>query len=176
MKKWLILLLIPFAISSCKNLIPYTDAISKRNNWSESEVKRIQFYTSDAIVLQRQITEGSTDIVQGKIKTVNGKKVDEIIIRAKTPGILTEMPKQQKMLISFEVDNDHYLSFGVNPNFGSKYTLLASSWDGRIGNITYNNREYKAAPGSADVFLMVDSRKIMKEDINSRVAKGRKVD
>jgi hypothetical protein len=176
MKKWLLILVIPFMFASCKNLIPYSDAISKRNNWSDAEIKRIQFYTSDVIVLQRQITEGSTDIIQGKIKTVNGKKVDEIIIRAHTPGILVQMPKEQKMLISFEVDNDHYLSFGVNPNYGSKYTLLATKWDGRIGMVTYNNQEYKAAPGSADVFLMVDSRKILKEDINSRIAKGRKVD
>ena len=162
-------------LSSCKNLVPYTDAMKKKYNWSDEQVKRIQFYVSHDIILHRELSQGSTDIVQGKIRTINGRKVDEILIREGTPGILTEIPKQNKMLVSFEVSDDHYLSFGVNPNVGEKYVLLASEWNNGMGKIHYSDKEYYTDPDSKYAFLLVDMRKIQKMDIKQRVAKGRKV-
>ncbi len=176
MLKKLILFIAPLLLTtSCKNLVPYTDAMKKNHNWSDEQVKRIQFYVSRTIVLHRELTEGSTQIVHGKIKTIKGRKVDEIIIRRGTPGVLTEIPRQNKMLVSFEMSDDHYLSFGVNPDKGEKYMLLASEWKNEMGKVHYYNELYYTDPDSKYAFLMVDLRKIMKMDVNQRVAKGRKV-
>lgn len=175
MKKLLLFLALPFVFASCKNLVPYTDSLKQQYNWNNDEVKRLQFYVSHDIVLHHELREGSTDIVNGKIKTINGKKVDEIIIRAGTPGVLTEIPKQNKMLVSFEIDDNHNLSFGVNPNNGNKYVLLASDWNKGVGNVHYAGQEYYAAADSKYAYLLVDLRKVHKEEVKQRVASGRKV-
>jgi hypothetical protein len=175
MRNFLLFIALTALLSSCKNLVPYTDAMKKKYNWNDDQIKGIQFYVSHDVILHRELTQGSTEIVQGKIKTINGKKVDEILIRRGTPGVLVEIPKQNKMLVSFEMGDDHYLSFGVNPDAGEKYVLLASDWKNGIGKIHYSNQEYYTAPDSKYAFLLVDLRRIQKMDINQRVARGRKV-
>lgn len=175
MKNIVILSVVILSLASCKNLVPYTDSMRQQYNWSESQVRKIQFYVSRDIVLQRELTGGSTEIISGKIKTVNGRKVDQIIIRQGTPGVLTQIPREGKMLVSFERGDDHYLSFGVNPNMDGKYFLLASEWNNGIGKVTYVNRSYYSEPDSRYAHLLVDLRKLLKEQRSVRVAKGRKV-
>jgi hypothetical protein len=53
--------------------------------------------------------------------------------------------------------------------------LLAKEWTNRIGKVTYNNKEFLASPSSSFAYLLVDMRKIQKENVDTRVAKGRKV-
>ncbi len=162
-------------LSSCKNLVPYTDAMKKKYNWGESEIKRIQFYVSHDVVLHREAIKGSTDIVQGKIKTIHGSKVEEIIIPAGTKGVVTEIPNDKKLLVSFEQSDDRYLSFGVNPNASDKYVLLASDWKNEMGKVHYAGNEYYTEPDSKYASLLVDIRKIENMEVKQRVAKGRKV-
>ncbi len=175
MKKLMFLVLVISSLASCKNLVPYTDAMKKNHNWTTDQVKKIQFYVSHDIVLHRELVGGSTEIVQGKITVIDGKKVDEILIRAGTPGVLTDMPKEDKMIVSFEVGDDHSLSFGVNPSVGDKYVLLASEWRNGLGKVHYAGGEYYTDPDSKYSVLLVDLRKIDKMDIKQHVAKGRKV-
>lgn len=175
MKRITLIALVALSLASCKNLVPYTDAMKKQHNWNNEQLKSIQFYVSDAIVLHRELTEGSTQIVLGKIKTLKGKKVEEIIIRGGTPGVITEIPKENKLLVSFEVNDDHYLSFGVNPSQRNRYVLLASDWSNSSGKVHYSGQEYYTDPDSKYAYLMVDLRKIDKLELNQRVAKGRKV-
>lgn len=175
MRKIIAVIVLFASLSSCKNLVPYTDTMKQQHNWSEAQVKQIQFYLSEDVVLSRELTQGSTEIVHGKIKKVNGKKIEEIIIRQGTPGVLTEMPKEKKMLVSFEISDDHFLSFGVNPNMSEKYVLLASEWENGSGKVHYNNQIFYTSPGSKFAYLLVDLRKIQKMKVKQRVAGGRKV-
>jgi len=174
MQKSFVLLGLILLISSCKNLVPYTDAIRQKHNWAEQDLKRIQFYTSDPIVLQRKITEGGTEISSGKIKMVNGEKVEEIIIRAATPGILVR-EANGKFIISFENGDDYSINFGSNPNMNGHYSIAFASLKNNIGKINYNGKEYYTAPESVEAILMVDLRKIDKSELNQHIAKGRKI-
>lgn len=175
MRKIILFLSIVTLLSSCKNLVPYTDAMRKQHNWSNDDVKRIQFYVSRDIVLHRELANSSTEIVQGKIKMIKGKKVDEILIQAGTKGVVTDIPKENKMLVSFETGEDRYLSFGVNPNAGDKYVLLASDWSNEMGKVHYSGTEYYTDPDSKYAALLVDLRRIDDMQVRQHVAKGRKV-
>lgn len=175
MRNLILFIALVAVLSSCKNLVPYTDAMKSKYGWSDEQVKKIQFYVSDDIVLHRELKHGSTEIVQGKIKTVNGKEVEEILIRQGTPGVLIEIPREKKMLVSFEVSDSHYLSFGVNPNMSDKYTLLASDWNAGMGMVHYSDKEYYTDPDSKYSYLLVDLRRIQKLDLKQRVAKGRRI-
>jgi hypothetical protein len=174
MKNLILLFTAIITLSSCKNMVPYTDALRQKYNWSENDLKRIQFYTSDAIVLQRKIVEGETRIQEGKIKTINGEKVEEIIIRSGTPGILIE-ESNGKLSVSFEKNDQHYINFGKNVNMNNRFSIAFSSLKNKIGTINYNGTKYFTAPETVDAILMVDMRRIDNSELNQRVAKGRKV-
>lgn len=163
--------------SSCSpQLSPFTEDLYDDNRWSESELKQIQFYLSDDIVLRREASDGIATIESGKIKMENGKQIEEVVIRKGTPGVFLFKPKQDNFAISFESGNDSaYLMFGPNPKARGKYVLLASEWRRNRGVVSYDNRKFQTPTSSAYAALMVDLKRIRTVSTKSRRARGRSV-
>ncbi len=166
------------AIGSCgPTLKPFTKSLYEDRNWSDGDLKRIQFYVSDNIVMRRQVSGGSMEVISGEIKIVDGRKVVEVIIPKGTPGVLLFRPKLDRFAISFEKEDDQkYLIFGPSPKASGRFVLLASEWGRRAGKVTYNGKKYSVDASSAYSALMVDLKKIWKTSVSSRTAKGRKID
>ncbi len=157
-------------------LSPFTQKLYDENNWSESELKKIQFYLSEDVVLRRNLRSGSSEIVEGEIKMVDGRKVEEILIRKNTPGILLFSPKEKRLAVSFESGkNDRFLMFGPNPKVRNHYVLLASDWDKRKGKITYDDKEYYTSGQNAFAGLLVDLKRTRKVKVKSRTLGGREL-
>jgi len=176
MKQILGLLVIFFLLSSCtKNLVPYSGYLKEQHGWNKNDVERIQFYTSKDIVLYRDATGSDTKIENGSIKIKDGRKVEEIVIKAGTPGVAVWQDKEQRYGVSFDSSDDQFLTFGPNPDKRKRYYLMASEWDGKIGYVTYNGRKYKTNTQSTDAILLVDLKKMKKYNVNSYTAKGRTV-
>lgn len=175
MKYAIIAALVMVTLGSCKNLVPYTDSLKTKYNLSDEQLKHLQFYVSNPIVIQRKLTaENNTQVTAGKIKVVNGEKVEEVVIPTGTKGVLVKNDNG-KFEISFEKDDTYFLRFGTNPNRYDSYVLLASDWHGKIGTVTYAGNKYYTAPESADAVLLIDMHKISSYQKDARVAKGRKV-
>ena len=175
MRSLIIAALVLMTLGSCRNLVPYTDAIKTKYNLSDDQLKHLQFYVSAPIVLQRKITaENSTQVVAGKIKIVNGEKVEEVVVPVGTKGVLVKNDNG-KFEISFEKDDSYYLRFGTNPNRYESFVLLASDWHGKVGTVNYAGNKYYTSPESADAVLLIDLHKISNYQKDARVAKGRKV-
>lgn len=163
-------------LSSCSNRLTYfTQDLQSQYRWSEDELKKIQFYVSRDIVLKRELTGGSSDIVSGKIKIEDGRKIEEVVIRKGTPGAFIFSPKSERFAISFEENDNNYLMFGPSPKYSDRFVVLASDWDRRSGDVTYGDKKWRVSSDAAYAALLVDLRKISKVDRNTRVAKGRKV-
>jgi hypothetical protein len=174
MRSVIIAALALMTLGSCKNLVPYTDALKTKYNLSDEQLKHLQFYVSDPIILQRKITDQNNTLVfGGKMKIVNGEKVEEVVVPTGTRGVLVK-DDNGKFEISFEKDDTYYLRFGTNPNRYESYVLLASDWHGKVGNVTYAGNKYYTSPGSADAVLLIDMHKVSSYQKDSRVAKGRK--
>ena len=165
-------------LSACSpKLSPFSQKLVNQNAWSEDELKEIQFYLSDDIVLRRDFRRGSSKIVSGEIKMVNGRQVEEVRIPEGTPGILLFQPKSNRMAVSFEDGKDtRYLMFGPNPKRRDNYVLLASDWKNRRGKVQYDGKTYYTNPESALATLMVDLKRTGKTSVKSRSARGRKID
>lgn len=169
------------SLASCSpKLSPYTTNLEDHYRWSDEELKQIQFYPSQDIVLRREIRTGSSEIVSGKIKMENGREIEEIVIRSGTPGILLFKPEEKKFAVSFEEGGEkRYLIFGPDPKTGGSYKLLATKWvkkNGK-GQIQYDGKDfYTYVNGRQGVArLMVDMRKVGKVQKSNRVAKGIKI-
>ena len=137
-------------------------------------MKQVQFYLSDDIIMQREVSGGSSEIIAGEIKMINGKEVEEIRIRRGTPGVLLFIPKNNRFAIGFEEGNNkRYLIFGPSPKVKDRYVLLASEWTRSKGTVTYEGKKYKVNAHNAFATLLVDLKKIHRTQVSSRTAKGR---
>jgi len=176
MKNLLILTVAILALSSCsKNLVPYSQNIQDKYNISDAQMKQVQFYTSNDILIFRNISDADTEVISGKIKIQNGREVEEVVIPKGTPGVIVWDDKEKRYGVSFDAQDSQFLTFGPNPKKANRYYLMASEWNQKIGTIKFNGQEYKTTPRSADVYLMVDLKKIDRVDVDRKVLKGRTV-
>ena len=165
-----------FVFISCTPRFTYfTESLYEKHNWTQEDIKRIQFYVSHDIVLTRSISDGETKISEGKIRMINGKKVQQIVIKARTPGVLVLMPKDNRFAISFEEDDDAYLMFGPNPKYYERFALLAQDWERDNGKVHYKGQLYDVDNDSAFAALMVDLRKEGENQYETRKVPGRTV-
>jgi hypothetical protein len=153
----------------------FTRDLYEQEKWSREDIMRIQFYLSKDIVLTRTITAAETSIAEGTIKVKNGERIEQVIIRSGTPGVLVLMPREDRFAISFEEDNEAYLMFGPNPKFGDRFALLAQEWDQDYGQVHYKDKIYYVDAASAYSSLMVDLRKEGESKYETRNVPGRKV-
>lgn len=171
-----IMIVMAFVLQSCaKQYSVLTDDMIQEYGWTESELKQMQFYLSEDIVLQKIQSGGMTDIQDGRVNVTSGKKVEEIVIKRGTPGVLLFMPKSDRMAVAFEDGEERFLMFGPNPKERDRYVLLGAMWNERGGVITYNGEKYVTPVESSWVNLLVDLKSTYKEQRRSRVAHGRTV-
>lgn len=172
-----ILLLACISFVSCTPQYSYfTESLYKKQNWDAEDVQQIQFYVSKDIVLTRAISEGETRIAQGKISIKDGRKIERVVVKQGTPGVLVIMPKEDRFGISFEEEgSEHYLMFGPNPKYYNRYALLAQDWDREKGKVHYGGQLYDVDAASAFSSLLVDLRRSGGQEYQSRKVQGRLV-
>ena len=165
------------SFSSCsKNLSYFTHDLSDEFRWSEDDLKKIQFYLSEDIVLRRALGGDHSTISNGKIKLVNGREVEEIVFKKGTPGVCLFSPKSDRVAVSFDEEGiDNYLMFGPNKRANGKYVLLAKEWKKNNGKVSYNKQTYETTSRSAYAALMVDLDTARKVSYKKKTAEGRKV-
>ena len=163
--------------SGCASLVPFTSSLQRQYNIKDQDLNKIQFYNSDDILLYKDVSSsGRPTIEGGKIKVIDGREVEEITIKGLTKGIVANSDMNaRKMAVSFEINDNYYLSFGENPKFNNKFCLFASNWSNNLGEVTYNGEKYNTPTQSGKVYLLVDVRKLQKLNTKTRVAKGRKI-
>jgi hypothetical protein len=163
-------------LSSCgPTLSPFTTQVYEQGNFSTNDLERIQFYLSDDIVLRRELSGGSSEVTSGEIKIIDGRKVEQVILPKGTPGVLAFQARDDKLAISFEEGENRYLMFGPNPSVNYRYTLLASDQRKQFSIITYEGKKWRVTRNDAYANLMVDLKKIQKVAVESRTARGRRI-
>ena len=163
-------------LSSCRTLVPYTNQMKQQNGWNEAQLKQIQFYNSHPIVLHRNLRSNETSIVSGRIKTVDGRQVEEIIIKKGTRGVATAFPDSDRIAVSFEISDQYFLTFGVDNKQGGRYYLRLYDYKlGQYQRVRYAGQIFDLHPQALNAFLQVDQKWINKLQRKVRVAQGRKL-
>jgi len=170
-------LFILFSMSACtSHMTVFSKTLYENNGWSDNDLSHIQFYLSDDIILRRTLSKGETQIASGKIKMINGQRVEEIIFERGTPGVFIKRKKDNHFAIAFEDGDDtRYLTFGPNNSHAGYYSLLAMSWEGRKGTIKYDSKQWKTYNNGSVAKLLVDLKKINKVSVQKRKVGGRKL-
>lgn len=163
-------------LSSCSpQLSVYTKELHESLSLSDDEMRKVQFYLSREIVLERAYDLEEAQIKDGRITISREKELEKIRIPANTPGVAVFSPDGSRLAISFDAHSDEeFLMFGPNPRKGNRYTLFASEWGRDSGVVTYGGRQYRTQSGAQLTNLMVELRALNRQKVDSRTVRGRR--
>ncbi len=173
---YLLLSIMVLGLSSCSTkLTSFTERLYDQHRWSEQQLKQIQFYLSDDIVLRRDAGTSRSKLDNGQILVVDGRKIEQVVFKKGTPGVFVFSPSRDKFAISFESSNDKYLMFGPSDKWSGKFVLLAKEWKRNRGKISYDDKTWNTSSESAYATLLVDLKKANNTKYKKKTVSGRKV-
>lgn len=164
-------------MTSCQKLIPFTNNERTKYNLDEPKLKKLQYYISREVTLQRGEHSGESQELDedGALVVSSSANLDNILIDAKTPGVCVGVLPGNKLKISFDATDDNkYLVFG-DPNNRGRYNLMGAEWKNGKGKINYGGKTYYILPGGAGAYLKFEMKKVKDYSKSSTKVKGRKV-
>ena len=163
-------------LASCQSTIPFTNTVKKQYNLDEAKLKKMQFYVSNDITLQRgERGENSQELDgDGKLVVSSSSTLDEILVDGSTPGVCVKVLPGNKLAISFFETDDQYLVFG-DPNNRGRYNLMGAEWKSGKGKINFGGKVYYIMPGGASAYLKFEMKKVRDDKKSTKKAKGRTV-
>lgn len=164
--------------SSCSRKIIFTPQLRAQLESQNIDLKDVQFYNSEKIVLKR-VEEQPEEVLinEGAVEVTKGKIIEEIVIKKKTPGICKQVNRYH-LNISFEAEEGKYLKFGrkAGPMLRDRYRLYAKEWNVENGKVTYGDTLYNAGLSAADAHLLVEKNQVYDLIREKRVARGVRID
>ncbi|MFT4544174.1 MAG: hypothetical protein ACI9UR_002291 [Bacteroidia bacterium] len=184
MKYLSLLTLFIITLSSCSiNRMLLTVDTKQQLEKAGVDIKQVQFFNSDEIILARQLNKEEINVAEGKVRIENGKHIEEIIIPANTPGIC-ELNNEKTLKVSFDAGDGKTIPFlvekkGTIVTAGSYFKIGAKKWvrtsrGKKIGKLDYEGEIYNIVRG-ADSRLMIDKAVLNRVKRDTHVAKGRKL-
>lgn len=163
-------------LSSCQSTIPFTNTVRTQYNLDEAKLKKMQFYISDDITLQRGESGSNSQELdkEGKLIISTSASLDNILVDGQTPGVCVKVIDGDKLAISFFDSDDQYLVFGKSRN-DEKYYLMGADWKSGKGKINFGGKVYYIMPGGAGAYLKFELKKVKDYKTTSQKAKGRTV-
>jgi len=163
-------------LTSCSPKIPFTQSIRDKYNLTETELKGIQFYLSDAVLLRRGSEEKSTKSTEDGTLVINsGNEIEQITFKSSTPCTINKVLGVSIVSVAFEDGPEKQLVFGSGNSKDGFYRLQALSWDKGRGKINYGGNTYYSAPGSENAILFFRMKSLKKLKYNETVVKGKSV-
>lgn len=160
------------------NLVPFTKDLRQKLERENIDLKQVQFYIDQKLVLDRNLGDQKVAVTSGVVKLENGKYINQVIIPAFTPGVC-ENAEGDRLMISFEKGNNN-LPFGPGSGYTfNEYSLYGTEWRNGTTAVTYDSNKFRARCGTcqdvASVTLLVRKSVMDKVERKSRTLKGRTV-
>ncbi len=139
----------------------------------EAELRRLNYYVSDGVVLARLAGPEEMRIDHGRLMT--RRAVEEVVIKADTPGVVVGVGENW-LDISFEEGSA--LRFGSDPEsralWEGKYSLLGVRWEEGEGLVPFDGETYFIKEGST-AYLLVTRQFLYDVLKERRVLPGREL-
>jgi len=161
-----------------RNYVPFTRDLKAKLEKENIDLKEVQFYIDQKLVLSRNLGDQKVEVKSGVIKLENGKYINDVIIPPFTPGICNGT-ENDRLLISFEKGNND-LAFGPGSGYTfNDYVLYGTEWKDGTAAVTYDSNKFRARCGTcadiASATLVIRKKELDKMERKSRVLKGRTV-
>lgn len=176
MKKILFILLVG-VLASCGVKVPYTNEVRDEFGLEdEKQVKKVQFYTSSTIILEKSKSaggQGTSD--SGVLVSSSSKEQNRIIIPVNSKCVFEGYGPDGQLIIRFETGVGKVLTFAARPGQQSSKYYLVAEWTQKGGELKYGNETYVTASSSGNAYLMVAIKKLQRTKRKDRIVKGMKV-
>lgn len=175
--KILIALLTVVILGSCATKVPYTTKIRSEFELTPEKLKKVQFYTSEIIILERsdKQTKVATTGQSGELVTSERSTSERIVIPANRPCVFEQMEDDGTVQIRFEMGDGRVLRFAERQNISNGRFYLVAQWANGKGELDYGGSVYFAVRQSASAYLMVKLKNWKKNQRKDRVVKGMKI-
>lgn len=175
MKHFVIVLLV-LITASCGIKTPYTDQVKEEFNLTPQKIVKVQFFTSQTVILERSSSSGNqTTGDDGSLVTNSSKTQDRVIIPGGTKCIYERAGEGTELIVRFEVGTGKVLRFNMRPNQQNGKYYLVADWTDKGGKLQYGNESYLVQAGGSSVHLLVKQKKLQKVKRKDRVVKGMKI-
>lgn len=175
--KQLPLLLVILLAASCGMKVPFTDQVKQDYNLTDENLKKVQFFTSATIILERKnsvANQGTNS--EGALVTNENSVENRIIIPVNTRCVYEKDEATGTIYVRFEVGQNKYLPFAMRKGQANGKYYLEAKWDAtKGGELDYGNLTYYATAESGGAFLLVVTKKLKRTKRKDRVVKGMKV-
>jgi hypothetical protein len=177
MKKILFLMMVGL-VASCGVKVPYTNEIRDEFGLEdEKQVKKVQFYTSATIILEKSKSaggQGTSD--SGVLVASSSKEENRVIIPINSKCIFEGYGPEGQLIIRFETGVGKTLTFAARPGQQtSKYYLVADWSSQKGGELKYGSDTYTTSSASGNAYLMVVMKKLQRTKRKDRIVRGMKV-
>jgi hypothetical protein len=148
--------------------IPMTASLIQDYNLSPEQLKNLQYYVSDDIVLARGGTDREAGVHDAGVRLVSNRVVDYVVVPDKTPGIAVNASKD-RLEIAFEEGSSFSFSVTKTPSrhrrrSEPRYGLVPErvvpvAERGEFGPFVYSYRgkEYFSKNGGSVYLLVAES-------------------
>lgn len=171
-----LVLITAVVVTSCSTgRVPFTQQLRDQYKLNVEELKSIQFYTSNNLVLRRAETESKKETSGGELTISKDRVLEEIVIKAGTPCVIKDVVDGSRVTVTFEDGGNKYLVFGSIRNRDGYYTLQALDWTQGKGKVNYGEQLYITSEGSRDIFLVLKMKSLNQFKVDQKVIKGKTV-
>lgn len=154
-------------IASCARTIIFSHDMRDRINLLDDDLKKVQFYVSEKIIIQREFVNWKSEInSEHDLRQIGNHYLETVEINTNTPGIVVEA-NEDELHVSFEPDPNFYLVFCRNCSEKKKdtdlYTLLTWKVKGRdletvensilFGDVSDNAKMFFTEYGNQDFYI-----------------------
>lgn len=175
--KIILALLTVVMLGSCATKVAYTTKIKEEFDLTPDKLKKVQFYTSEIIILERsdKQTKVATTGQSGELVTSESSTSERIVIPANRPCVFEQMEEDGTVQIRFELGDGRILRFAERQNISNGKFYLVAQWANGKGELDYGGSVYYAVRQSASAYLMVKLKNWKKNQRKDRVVKGMKI-
>ena len=158
-------------------MIPFTRDLYNRLREANQDIRKLQFFVDQTIILSRGTSQDKLFIDQGKLVNQSGMNENKIELPTLTPGII-ELIEPDGMRISFESANNNikFINNKYSPEF---FIFSGNNWENGTAEIDYKGTTYRASCGTcssvAEAKLVVRQKDIMAGDTKSYIIGGRTI-
>lgn len=136
-------------------------------------LKKIQFYNNDEIILEKDAGGVNTEIAKGSLIVYNGKMIYRVTVPEETGGGVIKMGADSLLYVSFEDEDKYSLVFG--PDQAGKYVLLWMGKEPKIIDYGGERYELQLSDKAARPGLYFDFQNLEDLKEKEKIVKGRKV-
>lgn len=158
--------------------VPFTAELKQRLERSNVDLKQVQFYIDQKVVMTRNLGNEKVEVSSGVVKFSNGEYINEVIVPSFTPGVC-ESVANEKLMISFEKGNND-LAFGLGSGYtANSYVLYGNDWRNGSAVVSFDNNKFRARCATcqdlAMVRLLVRKSEMEQVERKTHVVQGRTV-